>query len=371
MTSLEAPEPTLVSARPAITAPLPPAPARQDVYPILAEPSYGRSRDGVTPYRPTAREVARAWLDAVDLRRGPSRIVPFLTAAFYLATAALTVVFVARGPSIRSLAFVAAGVALISTVYNTIWLHRYCAHKAFNFRYPFLRQLFLWTNPLFMREETYALPHHVHHAETEKPADPYGPHLGWLGSFLAFEIMQKTNTEIPPFRYEALKKLLAHVGIPVSSYESFRRTAAVEPIGHFVLRATVAQIVYGTATYLLGGTQLVLAWFAAVFVFNTLLRDFNWRGHGGSEAAREAANRPGSSRARDQWFYGWLAGEWHGQHHLHPRSARAGIGPGQIDIAFAVIRLMHRAGLVASYHEARPWEVVVRGQGRTSAVRLR
>lgn len=323
------------------------------VYPILAEPGYGWSRDGVTPYRPTAREVGREWLNAIDLRRGPSRIVPFLTAVFYAATAILAVVYVARGPSLASLAFVASCVFVISTLYNTVWFHRYCSHKAFRFRSRLVRSIFLWTNPIFLREETYALPHHVHHAASDRPRDPYGPHLGWLGSFVAFETAQKTNTDIPRFRYEALKKLLAHVGVPMNSYEAFRRTAAVEPIGHFVLRATTAQALYAGAAWLAGGGQLVLAWFAAVFVFNTMLRDFNWRGHGGARARAQAPRRPGQGLARDQWFYGFLAGEWHESHHRHPRSARAGLGPGQLDLAFAVIRLMHRAGAVASYHEER------------------
>jgi stearoyl-CoA desaturase (delta-9 desaturase) len=67
-----------------------------------------------------------------------------------------------------------------------------------------------------------------------------------------------------------------------------------------------------------------------------------------------APNRPGPSYARNQGFYGFLAGEWHGNHHLHPRSARAGHGPWQPDLAFAIIRLMRRLGIVASYREEVP-----------------
>jgi hypothetical protein len=60
-----------------------------------------------------------------------------------------------------------------------------------------VRQIFLWTNPLFFREESYALPHHVHHAQTEGPGDPYGPHPGRLASFVALETTQRTRTSAP------------------------------------------------------------------------------------------------------------------------------------------------------------------------------
>ena len=47
----------------------------------------------------------------------------------------------------------------------------------------------------------------------------------------------------------------------------------------------------------------------------------------------------------------WLApltcGEgWHNNHHAHPRAARHGMLPGQIDTAARTIRLMEKAGLV-------------------------
>lgn len=318
-------------------------------FPLLAQPTYGWTRDGVTPYRPTTREILREWLDAIDLRKGISRLVPLATSLFYVGALGATVAWLVRGPSLASALFVVAAVFVISTVHNTVWFHRYCSHKAYRFKHPLARLAFLWTNPIFFREETYALPHHVHHAHSDEIGDPYGPHLGWLGNFIAFETMQKMNTGIPAWRYEAIVKLLLHVGMPMNSYEDFKRTGSVEPIGHFLARATAAQVMYSTVAYSIGGVELVLAWFAAVFAYLTLLRDFNWRGHGGR--AREAGR--GRSLARNQWFYGLLGSEWHDNHHRFPRSARSGMEPGQIDLAFALIRLLRGLGVVAAYHDDR------------------
>jgi stearoyl-CoA desaturase (delta-9 desaturase) len=246
---------------------------------------------------------------------------------------------------------VALFIAWLSTIYNTVWFHRYCSHRAFVFARPWVRDLFLWTNPIFFREECYALPHHVHHSQSDKIGDPYGPHLGRLGSFVSFEVEQRTNTSIPEWRYRSIVKRVAHIGIPLNDYATFQRTQSVEPIGHFLLRATFAQLFYVGSTILIGGVELCLVWYASTFVFLTLLRDFNWMGHGGRRANEPAPNRPGPSCARNQGFYGFVAGEWHGNHHLYPRSARCGIGLAQPDLAFAVIRLLHRIGIVASYRD--------------------
>jgi stearoyl-CoA desaturase (delta-9 desaturase) len=335
------------SAIPHAPAPLPGDAAG---FPIMEEPAHGWSRDGKSPYRPTVREVLADAIDGIDLRRGRTRVVPFLWFVFYLGTFAATLAYLGRGPRPATLAALAAAVSFLSIVYNTLWMHRYCSHRAFRFARPWVRQVFLWTNPIFFREESYALPHHVHHALSDGPGDPYGPHLGRLGSAVSFETEQRTRRAIPEWRYRALVKLVAHIGFPVNSYEDFRRTQSVERVSHFLTRATVAQGLWAAAAFAAGGVEGVLTWYTAVFGFLTLLRDFNWQGHGARRAAEEAPNRPGPSLARNQAFYGLIAGEWHGNHHLKPRSARAG-GPGQPDAAFAVIRLLHRLGLVASYRE--------------------
>src|SRR5262249_38177666 len=103
--------------------PLPPAPGKEaerlmaqpdptpaKSYPPLAEPTFGWTRDGVTPHRPTWREVVREWLDAVDVTKGLSRLIPFTTTVFYLGTAIAALAWLARGPSAAGVAAVIFGV---------------------------------------------------------------------------------------------------------------------------------------------------------------------------------------------------------------------------------------------------------------------
>jgi stearoyl-CoA desaturase (delta-9 desaturase) len=48
-----------------------------------------------------------------------------------------------------------------------------------------------------------------------------------------------------------------------------------------------------------------------------------------------------------------VAGEWHNNHHLYPKSARSGFKSHQFDMAWQYIRMMHRLGAVRSYRDDR------------------
>jgi stearoyl-CoA desaturase (delta-9 desaturase) len=56
-----------------------------------------------------------------------------------------------------------------------------------------------------------------------------------------------------------------------------------------------------------------------------------------------------SSLAVNQRFYGFVAGEWHNNHHAFRASANSGFGRMQPDIPFAFIKLLHRLGVVSRY----------------------
>jgi sn-1 stearoyl-lipid 9-desaturase len=108
--------------------------------------------------------------------------------------------------------------------------------------------------------------------------------------------------------------------------------------------------------FTLGGIKLVGGWYTSIFVMSFIVRDFNWRGHGGNFRYQK---KPGwefntKSRALNQYFYGLTVGEWHDNHHKYSMSANNGFLPGQIDIAFQIIKLMRRLGIVKSYMDARP-----------------
>lgn len=55
----------------------------------------------------------------------------------------------------------------------------------------------------------------------------------------------------------------------------------------------------------------------------------------------------------NQIWPGYVAGEWHNNHHLYPASARSGFLPYQLDLAYCYVRLLSLIGGVDSYRDAK------------------
>jgi len=309
---------------------------------LLVEPTYGYG--DLLPRKPSLKEVWVEWIDAINFFKDSSRLMAALYLAYHLATGIVCAIFFARYLSIQS-ALIVTGIACgIATVYNTVWYHRYCTHRAFKFRSLWLARVFLWTNPVCFREESYVIPHRVHHSKSDQPGDPYGPHLGWLGSYLATESQQKTNRDISARDYERLAKSLEHIGFVKGSYEQFQRTASVENVWHYIVRSVFANLFWTTLAFLAAGWYGALTWSAAVFLYTFLVRDFNYRGHGGGSSESHGGT------PLNQMFYGLIAGEWHENHHEYPRSARAGLAWWQPDMPYVIIRFMQLCGAVEQHH---------------------
>lgn len=303
---------------------------------------------GPAPSKPGITAVLREWMDAVAFWRNPARGIPAAYAAYHLITAGIFIGFLATHFTPGNLLAVTAIASGIGTIYNTVWYHRYCSHRAFRFRHPFFARIFLWTNPICFREESYAIPHRIHHSRSDEPGDPYGPHLGWLGSYLATESQQKMNTDVSPEEYERLARSLDHIGFVKNAFDAYRRTGSVENVAHYAARVLVVNTLWPGLAYAVAGFHGVLAWISGVFLFTFVVRDFNFRGHStliGSSHAGHPVN---------QWIYGWIAGEWHGNHHTHPRLAQSGLEWWQIDIPFWIIRLMAAVGIVTHYNAYQP-----------------
>src|SRR4051812_45077320 len=122
----------------------------------LLKPTFGDV--GPSPLRPTTREVLVEWLDAIAFWRDFTRLVPALSALYHVATLGVFVFFLLNYLSIGMAASVTLIATIMGTVYNTVWYHRYCSHRAFTFRSLFFARIFGYTNPIAFREESYAIP---------------------------------------------------------------------------------------------------------------------------------------------------------------------------------------------------------------------
>jgi stearoyl-CoA desaturase (delta-9 desaturase) len=288
------------------------------------------------------------WFDAVSFWKDRTRLIPASYAAYHFLTFLAFAWFLATHFSIAWVVTVVLIACFIGTVYNTVWYHRYCSHQAFKFRSVWFARLFLWTNPICFREESYVIPHRIHHAKSDEPGDPYGPHLGWLGSYLATETQQKTNRNLTAAEYERLVKSLSHVGLITNNHEQYRRTGSVEKVWSYLARVMVAHFFWCGLAWAVAGWWGVWAWISGGFLFTFVVRDFNYRGH----SAMAGTGKQGEPV--NQFIYGLIAGEWHENHHQYPRLARSGLRWWQVDVPYWIICAMKACGTVTQYNSTVP-----------------
>ncbi|MGE4072211.1 MAG: hypothetical protein AB7E72_13660 [Lysobacterales bacterium] len=301
----------------------------------------------------TLRDALRQYGRSMNFIADRRRTMHALFETTHLLMLAPALVFFVAYASFPTMLLFFAIFLFLANFVNTVWYHRYCSHRAFRFRSVWVPRILLWLNPLGYREEVYALVHHVHHSHPDRDLDPNGPRLGWLGNYIAsyFEI----DTEVTEEQYRQIKSRIAHIGMPFASYESFRRWGCVELIPHYLARWVFASVLWTAFWYALGGIPFVMAWYAVQFCWHAAVRDFNFRGHGTAENPKQIDgwDLDRHSFARNQRFYGFLAGEWHNNHHAFRASANTAFLPGQVDVPFQIIRLMKACGLVVRYYDHR------------------
>ena len=82
------------------------------------------------------------------------------------------------------------------------------------------------------------------------------------------------------------------------------------------------------------------------------VRTFNYDGHAkGKDKQREGTDYNHKDKSINQLWPGFVAGEWHNNHHLFPKSARSGFKPHQVDFAWYYIKFMNWLGAVSQYKD--------------------
>jgi len=238
--------------------------------------------------------------------------------------------------------------------HGTIYLHRYCTHRAFAFTNTVWR--FIWRNLVIkiVSEELYVVSHHVHHRLAEKPGDPYNVHGGWLYCFLADVNHQPIAKNLTEDEYSRVGRLFHNAGLKVNPYDKYMKWGSVsEPgrtVSHYLLNWTFWYAVF----FALGGHALATAIFGTSFFWAFGIRTFNFEGHGrGRNARREGHDFNLNDQSINQAWPGYVAGEWHNNHHLYPASARSGFLPHQLDLAWCAIRACAAIGGVTRCRDSK------------------
>lgn len=318
---------------------------------VLDPPSYGFERNGALVV-PTHREILREFFSRLNFFKTRKNWLPAFGWTTSLSFALPLAIFFTHYFSwpLMLAGFIYSMVILGS--HGTFWLHRYSTHRAFKFSSPLARTICRNLVVKIIPEEIYVVSHHVHHHFSEKPGDPYNAQAGWLYCFLADANHQMVNKNLNERDYEIVRRLMGHTGVRMNSYAQFQRWGSVcHPfftIAHYALNWAFWYGVF----YFIGGHALATALFGWSGVWAIGVRTFNYEGHGrGRDRRRDGIDFYRRDFSVNQAWPGYVAGEWHNNHHLYPSGARSGFLSYQFDLPWQLIRFLRAIGAVTTVRD--------------------
>jgi fatty-acid desaturase len=201
-------------------------------------------------------------------------------------------------------------------------------------------------------EEIYVISHHVHHAKSDQPGDPYNAQAGFLYCFLADVNHQPIAKNLSEADYNRVKLLMRHTGVTGNSYTQYLRWGSYVNPASAVLSWLLNWTFWYFIFYLVGGNALACSLFGAAGFWAVGVRTFNYEGHAkGRDKQKEGNDYCQGDKSINQVWPGIVAGEWHNNHHLFPKSARSGFKQFQIDFAWYYIKAMSLVGAVSAYKD--------------------
>ena len=221
----------------------------------------------------------------------------------------------------------------------TAGYHRYFAHRTYRTSRPFQLALALVGCSALQKGPLWWAGHHRdHHRHSDTPRDPHSPvvdslwwaHVGWV---LAAGPRVEGGRAVPDLdRFRELRWLDRNHWVP--------------------------GLVLAAACYLVGGPAgLVWGFFVSTVLCYHATFAINSLGHRvGSRRYRTGDG----SRNNLALALVTLGEGWHNNHHHYPGSANQGFRWWEIDVAYGLIKLLERTGLVWDVRRAPPTEVLER-----------
>ncbi len=313
---------------------------------ILEPPSYGWHT------RPTVGQLFAEMLSRIDVLSDRRNWLAFSGWFWTLACLPFLVAFLFRYFSWPLLvaAFFYSMVGMGS--FGTLWFHRYSTHRAYTLRNGFVRFLVRNLSIKAVAEESYVISHHVHHGLAEQPGDPYNASYGGLYCFLADTNHQPISRHLSEKDYAQVAGMLDHTGIHLNSYAQYQKWGSISHPAWTTLHYVLNWSFWYAVFFAVGGHPLACALFGGAHVWSVGIRTFNFAGHGsGRDQRQDGIDFSTKDHSVNQIWPGFVAGEWHSNHHLFPNGARAGFLPYQIDLPWYAIKALHKLGAVTSYRD--------------------
>lgn len=321
---------------------------------VLKIPRYGWKDEKGEFYKPTKKELFSEFFSRINIFRSKKNWLAFTCWSSVLILLPFVVIFFVYHFNIALLIGGFVYGMLVMGTHGTIWYHRYSTHNAYVFKNKFWRFITKNLVPKMIPEEIYVVSHHVHHAKSDTAGDPYNANGGWLYCFLADANHQPIAVDLSESDYEKAKFFMSHTGNYLNSYEQYKKWGSISnplyTIPGFLLNLVFWYFVF----YLIGGNALACALFGGACFWALGVRTFNYDGHGrGKDKQQTGKDFNSGDRSINQYWPGFVAGEWHNNHHLFPRSARAGFLKYQIDFAWYYIYMLYKLGGVTHYHDSK------------------
>ncbi|MBS1562805.1 MAG: fatty acid desaturase, partial [Bacteroidetes bacterium] len=173
---------------------------------VLQRPSYGWKDDNGMLIKPTLHQLYTEAFSRINIIKSRKNWLSLVSWAMAVCMLPVFVLFITHFFSWKTLIVVVVYAMLIMSTHGTIWFHRYCTHKSYRFSHSFWRiitqNLVIKTFP----EEIYVISHHVHHAKSDEPGDPYNPRGGFMYCMLSDVNYQSINKELSREKYDPTRK---------------------------------------------------------------------------------------------------------------------------------------------------------------------
>lgn len=321
---------------------------------VLRPPSYGWQDQAGNLIKPAHSQILKEFFLRLNVFKDRKNWLPFMSWMKVACMVPLLMLFVFKFFTFPLLVAAFLYSMIIMGTHGTIWHHRYCTHGAYKFRNKFWRIITQNLTISMIPEEIYVISHHVHHAKSDRPGDPYNAQAGFLYCFLADVNHQPIATDLTETAYNRVKLLMKHTGVPGNTYAQYQKWGSyVNPANALAAWALNWSFWY-LAFYLMGGHALACTMFGAAGFWAVGVRTFNYEGHGkGENVQRPGIDYNQKDGSINQLWPGIVAGEWHNNHHLFPKSARSGFKPHQVDLAWYYIKFMSIVGAVTSYRDSK------------------
>jgi len=321
---------------------------------VLDPPSYGWADANGNLTKPGPAKLFREFFSRLNIFRTKKNWLPFMSWSKVAVSVPFLFFFIFVHFSWAMLAVAFVYSMIIMGTHGTIWHHRYCTHNAYTFKNKFWRFVTQNLTISMIPEEIYVVSHHVHHAKSDQPGDPYNASGGFLYCFLADVNHQPIAKDLTEEHYQRAAGLMCNTGVKINSYIQYQKWGSLAHPARTVLAWILNWGFWYAVLYFIGGHALGCTVFGAAGVWAVGVRTFNYEGHGkGEDKRRDNYDFSRDDMSINQLWPGLVAGEWHNNHHLYPVSARTGFLPHQVDIAWGYIKLMHILGPVTSYRDSK------------------